>query len=136
MVDPLTLPILLKSVDFVYTEYSKLLSERRERRKEDGERKEELEKSEKNTLSQDETLKISIDPLLWQQKEEEITHLTSLLDIHYGNYRLLSKQYAQWGEALAPLVIVNSLENEEKKITEITEELKKLLVVIYKKELE
>jgi len=143
MLDALALPLLLKSIDFIYSEYSKLLDERRERREEargkargkaDKEKKVELAESpilRKDITSKEDALKTPVDPALWKKDEEEIRHLVSLLEIHYDNYYLLKKQYAQWTAALVPSVIASSLAYEENQIEETTQALKKLVGEVY-----
>ena len=143
MLDPLTLPLLLKSIDFIYAEYSKLLDERRKRREATRDETQETIKetpaikpiSGESIQDKVEVLKIPVDSTLWQQEEEHIAHLVALLEIHYANYRLLSKQYAQWTAALVPPVIANSLANEEKEIEENTQKLSALISKIYSTDL-
>ena len=140
MLEPLAIPLLLKSVDFLYAEYSKLLTERRKRR--EGAQEETKTESkrkpapEKTIQNREEALKNPIDTLLWQEKEEDIRHLVDLLEIHYGNYRLLSKQYAQWTAALVPPIIANSLAREEKEIDELTQKLQLALTEVYGKDVQ
>lgn len=50
MIDPTTIPILLKTLDFLFGEGSKILEERRERRKSQQEEKPKTEKKEKLIL--------------------------------------------------------------------------------------
>lgn len=138
MLDPVTVPLLLKSVDFLFGEYSKLLEERRKRREE----KDDVDKGEKELTmsstaspkrirSKDDALKTPVEPALWNQKEDQVQHLVTLLEIHYQNYRLLSKQYAQWTAALVPPVIVSSLAREESEIEEVTQKLRGILAEVY-----
>ena len=139
MLDPLSLPLLLKSIDFIYEEYSKLLDERRKRREETRKASKVITTPQpipKNTIqSKEEALTKRINAKQWQKGEEDIRHLVSLLEIHYGNYRLLSKQYATWTEALVPSVIANGLTQEERKIEEITQQLQQRLAEIYGKDM-
>ena len=133
MLDPTTLPILLKSLDFIYEEYSKLLEERRERRK-DAREGSQKGMPELPAPTKEEALEKKIEPKEWQASEAHIEHLTDLLDIHYDNYHLLSKQYAQWTEVLVPPVISNGLMREEKEIEKITMQLKEALANLYSKD--
>ncbi len=138
MLDPTTLPILLKSLEFLYDEYSKLLTERRERRKEERDAaKEKVEQEEQVASLPAPTKEVAVtqkvDPARWQNNETQIEHLNQLLDIHYGNYRHLSKQHAEWG-ALVPPIIVNSLKREEEQIEKLTAQLQETLSKVYGKE--
>src|SRR5215208_6009503 len=104
MIDPTQLPILLKAVDFVFEEGRKILEERRERRKLDGNppksdnpdpAKElpapalEIEKAEE--IKQD-LLASKVDELMWQNHELEVQHLVRLLEKYSRNYYLAREQ--------------------------------------------
>lgn len=135
MLDPTTLPILLKSLDFLYDEYSKLLTERRERRLAES-RAPKADAEEKPATmppvpTKADALTQKIEPAHWHSREAQIEHLNQLLEIHYGNYHHLSKQRAEWGDTLVPQIIVNSLAHEEKEIKKITQELQEVLAKLY-----
>src|SRR4030066_348727 len=119
MIDPIQLPILLKAIDFVFEEGRKILEERRERRKmndnpESGENQELTEESaalelkEQSEIKQD-LLASKIDEILWQNHELEVKHLVRLLETYSRNYQLAREQYAKWGSALVPPIIVNNV---------------------------
>lgn len=140
MLDPTTLPVLLKSLDFLYDEYAKLLAERRQRRQEEREAKSAQAEAEVDfpvslpAPTKQDALSFQLDSAQWTASQTQIEHLTQLLDIHYGNYRHLSKQHAQWGPALVPPMIVSSLAHEEKEIEKLTQELQEALLKLYGKD--
>ncbi len=137
MLETTAIPILLKAVSFLFDECQKILEERRERRKQ-AQPKIEPPKPEvpaapaqPGITSKEMALGISVNQATWMKAESQVEHLLSLLDIHVGNYRLLSKQYAAWTEALVPPIIANSLKNEEAKIITIASQLQTLLSEVY-----
>ena len=144
MIDPTQLPILLKAIDFVFEEGSKILQERRERRKrQESNSKVESEPSKEITLAESENasaikqelLASKVDESLWQNHEQEIQHLVRLLEIYSRNYHLASEQYAKWGDALVPPIIVNNLRESENSMIETLKRLEIVLSKVYKKDL-
>lgn len=145
MIDPAQLPILLKAIDFVFDEGRKILEERRERRKlQDASPKNdipevvkeiklpelEIEKPNKQNL-----LAAKVDEILWQAHEEEVKHLVRLLETYSRNYHLAKEQYAKWGSALVPPIIVNNMSDAENSMIEAMEKLQNILSKVYKKDL-
>jgi hypothetical protein len=145
MIDPAQLPILLKAIDFVFDEGRKILEERRERRKlHDNSPKSEIpelvkeiklpeveiEKPSKHSL-----LAAKVDEILWQDHEEEVKHLVRLLETYSRNYHLAKEQYAKWGSALVPPIIVNNMADAENSIIETMEKLQNILSKVYKKDI-
>lgn len=145
MIDPAQLPILLKAIDFVFDEGRKILEERRERRKlQDNSPKNdipevvkeiklpelEIEKPNKQNL-----LAAKVDETLWQNHEEEVKHLVRLLETYSRNYHLAKEQYAKWGSALVPPIIVNNMIDAENSMIEAMEKLQNILTKVYKKDL-
>ena len=148
MIDPTQLPILLKAIDFVFEEGRKILEERRERRRlQDNESapKDEIqvqepanevtppEVRETNEIKQD-LLASKIDEILWQNHEMEVEHLVRLLETYSRNYQHAREQYAKWGSALVPPIIVNNLREAENSILETTRQLETILSKVYKKD--
>jgi hypothetical protein len=145
MIDPVQVPILLKAIDFVFEEGRKILEERRERRKrEDASSKSEDQEPVKETalpdpeqakeLKQD-LLASKIDEMLWQNHEGEVKHLVNMLEKHTKNYYVLKEQYAQWGSALVPPVIMLQMEEKENSIIETKKQLENVLSKVYKKDI-
>jgi len=147
MIDPTQLPILLKAVDFVFEEGRKILEERRERRKLDGNppksdnpdpAKElpapalEIEKAEE--IKQD-LLASKVDELMWQNHELEVQHLVRLLEKYSRNYYLAREQYATWGSALVPPIIVHNMTESENSMLETIKRLEDILSKVYKKDI-
>jgi hypothetical protein len=145
MIDPTTLPILLKAIDFVFEEGRKILEERRERRKAQDQRSTGEEKSapqEINPLQPEKAIEIKqdllasrVDEILWHNNEQELQHLVRLYDTYSRNYYLAREQYAKWGEALVPPIVVNNLRESENAMVETLQRMETVLAKIYKKEL-
>ena len=144
MIDPTQLPILLKAIDFVFDEGRKILEERRERRKindnsEAGKKQEpekesappepEMEKEIKQDL-----LGSKIDEIRWQNHELEVQHLVRLLETYSRNYQLAREQYAKWGSALVPPIIVNNMQDAENSMIETIKQLEVILSKVYQKD--
>lgn len=145
MIDVAQLPILLKAIDFVFEEGRKILEERRERRKnnespqmsENPEPSKEAaaqEAQEKNEVKQ-ELLASKIDEILWQNHEADVKHLVKLLETYSHNYHLASEQYAKWGSALVPPIIVHNMTEAENSMLETIKRLEDVLSKVYKKDI-
>lgn len=148
MLDPIQIPILLKAIDFVFDEGRKLLEERRERRKTSeasapppaGEPVEPAlevtpaEVQERNETKQ-ELLTSKIDEILWKNHEAEVQHLVRLLETYSRNYHLASEQYAKWGDALVPSIIVHNMTQAENAMAETLKKLEDVLSKVYKKDI-
>ena len=145
MIDPAQLPLLLKAIDFVFEEGRKILEERRERRKmnnvpptsEDSDPVKELvlpEPEDGKGIRQD-LLTSKVDGLLWQNHQLEIQHLVKLLETYSQNYHLASEQYAKWGNALVPPIIVHNMQDAENSMVETIKQLEIVLAKVYKKDI-
>jgi len=145
MIDPVQLPILLKAIDFVFDEGRKILEERRERRKKTSSSPEKAIQEpikeiaplepEKAVEVKQNLLDSKIDEILWQNHEMEIQHLVKLLETYSRNYRLASEQYAKWGSALVPPIIMHNMTEAENSMIETIHRLEIVLSKVYKKEL-
>jgi hypothetical protein len=145
MIDPTTLPILLKAIDFVFDEGRKILEERRERRKtsdstptsENQEPAKEItpvQVQENNEIKQD-LITSKIDEILWQNHELEIQHLVKLLETYSRNYHLTKEQYAKWGSAMVPPIIVHNMTEAENSMLGTIQRLETVLSKVYKKDI-
>ena len=145
MIDPTQLPLLLKAIDFVFEEGHKILEERRERRKmnnaltdEDTTKPENepvpLESEDGKEIRQG-LLTSKIDELLWQNHQVEVQHLVKLLDTYSHNYHLAKEQYAKWGDALVPPIIVHNMQDAENSMLETIEQLENVLSKVYRKDI-
>jgi hypothetical protein len=148
MLDPIQVPLLLKAIDFVFDEGRKLLEERRERRKTSaasvpaptGETPEPTpeatpaEVEARNDVKQD-LLTSKIDEILWKNHEAEVQSLVRQLEIYSRNYYHASEQYAKWGDALVPPVIVNNMIHAENAMAETLKKLENALSKVYKKDI-
>ncbi len=145
MIDPTQLPILLKAIDFVFDEGRKILDERRERRRmQDNANRNETQEPARETvlhlperqheIKQD-LLASKVDELLWQNHEEETQHLVRLLETYSRNYHLAKEQYAKWGNALVPPIIMHNMTDAEDSMIETIKQLEIILSKVYKKDL-
>jgi hypothetical protein len=145
MIDPTTLPILLKAIDFIFDEGRKILDERRERRKmQENAPKEALpepvqeivaiEVQDQEEIRQD-LLSSKIDEILWHSHEAEVQHLVRLLETYSRNYQLAREQYAKWGSALVPPIIVSNLNEAEDSMLQTIERLENTLSKVYEKDI-
>lgn len=145
MIDPTQLPLLLKAIDFVFEEGHKILEERRERRKMNnalpdnetitpGNEPVPLESEDGKEIGQD-LLTSKIDELLWQNHQVEVQHLVKLLDTYSHNYHLAKEQYAKWGDALVPPIIVHNMQDAENSMLETIEQLENVLSKVYRKDI-
>jgi len=145
MIDPVQIPILLKAIDFVFDEGRKILEERRERRKtndtsqtsENQEPAKETalpEPEKENEIKQD-LLASKIDEILWQNHEADVKHLVRLLETYSRNYHLTREQYAKWGSALVPPIIVHNMTDAENSMIETIKQLEIILSKVYKKDI-
>lgn len=145
MLDPIQIPILLKAIDFVFDEGRKILEERRQRRKasdvptkaEAPEPPQEIMplKPEQIEEVKQDLLASKIDNSLWLNHEEEVQHLVRLLDTYSRNYHLAKEQYAKWGDALVPPIIMHNLTSAENSMIETIARLETVLSKIYKKDI-
>ncbi len=148
MIDPIQLPILMKAIDFIFEEGRKILEERRERRKaqetQENPPKTEVQKPtevvaaleipEEKPTRQD-LLASKIDESLWRNHEMEVQHLVRLLETYTRNYQLAKEQYAKWGSALVPSIIVSNLNEAENSVFETIQQLEAVLSKVYAKDI-
>jgi hypothetical protein len=148
MIDPIQIPILLKALDFVFEEGHKILSERRERREQqkmeiptqNSDQPEPVtgmsppDLQEKAEIKQD-LISTKIDEILWKNHELEVQHLVRLLETYSRNYHLASEQYAKWGSALVPPIIVHNMNEAENSVAETLKKLETVLSKVYKKDI-
>jgi hypothetical protein len=144
MLDPIQLPILLKAIDFIFDEGRKILEERRERRRMNDnppacgplEEATELtlpEREKAEAIKQD-LIASKIDEIVWQNHEMEVQHLVRLLETYSRNYYLAKEQYAKWGSALVPPIIVSNLNEAENSMLETIRRLEETLSKVYQKD--
>jgi hypothetical protein len=144
MIDPIQIPILLKAVDFVFEEGRKILEERRERRKNDNSSKSEVPEPEgtdpavvqKQAEVKQDLLASKIDENLWQNHEQEVQHLVRLLETYSRNYYIAREQYAKWGSALVPPIIMHNLTEAENSMVGTLKQLEGVLSKVYKKDIQ
>lgn len=145
MIDPLQLPLLMKAIDFVFEEGHKILEERREREKtkdglsgsggaEPSSEPVTPEPEQKEAVKR-ELLNSKVDELLWQSNQAEIQHLVKLLETYTRNYHLAQEQYAKWGDALVPPIVLHNLRDAENSIAETLKKLETALEKVYEKDI-
>lgn len=143
MIDPLQLPLLMKAIDFVFEEGHKILEERRERNKtsealsETGgaEPTPEFGVPEESEAVKQDLLTSKVDELLWQSHQAEIQHLVRLLETYSRNYHLAKEQYAKWGDALVPPIVLHNLRDAENSMAETLKKLEAVLAKVYEKDI-
>ena len=145
MIDVAHLPILLKAIDFIFDEGRKILEERRERRKAEAapqdvkspETAEEAAPAEEQKQAEvkQELVTSKIDEIVWENHETEVNHLVKLLETYSHNYHLASEQYAKWGSALVPPIILHNMTEAENSMLETIKKLESVLSKVYKKEI-
>jgi hypothetical protein len=148
MIDAVQLPILLKAIDFVFDEGRKILQERRERRKMDEsappagevpalEAKEIVPLEPEKAIEVKQELSASkVDESLWQNHEAEVQHLVRLLETYSRNYHLAKEQYAKWGSALVPPIIMHNMTEAENSMIETVKKLEGILSKVYAKDIQ
>jgi hypothetical protein len=82
-----------------------------------------------------ELLTSKVDELLWQAHQMEIQHLVKLMETYSRNYHLASEQYARWGDALVPPIIVHNMQEAENALVETIKKLEMVLAKVYKKDI-
>jgi hypothetical protein len=145
MIDSIQIPLLLKAVDFVFEEGRKILEERRERRKmNDNSSKSEVQEPEetdsaivqKQAEVKQDLLASKIDESIWQNHEQEVQHLVRLLETYSRNYYIAREQYAKWGSALVPPIIMHNLTEAENSMVETLKKLEGVLSKVYNKDIQ
>jgi len=145
MIETVAIPILVKAVDFLFDEARRVLDERRKRRETESARALQNRNGEKGNVSvehkyrnridnKDKAMKMAVKDDMLRFYQNEIEHLVSLLEIYARNYHLAKEQYARWGSALVPPIIIGNLEEAEESILKTSIKLQKLLSVLYGKE--
>jgi hypothetical protein len=145
MIETIQIPLLLKAIDFVFEEGRKILEERRERRKteslaqnsgtpEPDPENTPAQAQERNAIKQD-LLNAKINEILWQNHELEVKHLVKLLETYSRNYHLASEQYAKWGSALVPPIILHNMTEAENSMVETIKKLEDVLSKVYEKDI-
>lgn len=156
MLDPIQIPILLKAIDFIFAEGHKLLEARRERQKlsaagaasaadaasAPAQTRDAPEPTEAISAATQESSEIKqdllnskIDEILWKNHESEVQHLVRLLETYSRNYHLASEQYAKWGDALVPPIIVHNMTAAENSMVETLKKLEDVLSKVYEKDI-
>lgn len=142
MIESIQIPLLLKAIDFVFDEGRKILLERRERRLAENtapkaEEKEiiPLEPEKADEIKKD-LVASKIDELLWQSNEAEVKHLVNLLETYSRNYQIAKEQYAKWGSALVPPIIVHNMTEAENSVVDTLKKLETILSKVYKKDIQ
>jgi len=148
MLEPIQIPILLKAIDFIFDEGRKILEERRERRKTSAASSTVEPTTEPEPVpepgpteiqeadqAKQELLTSRIDEILWKDHELEVQHLVRMLETYSRNYHLASEQYAKWGSALVPPIIVHNMTEAENSVVETLKKLEDVLSKVYEKDI-
>lgn len=143
MIEPLQLPILLKAIDFIFDEGRKILQERRERRKSESapseiapaKQESELPPPTPQAVSKPVLLATPVDEPVWKDHEAEVQHLVRLLETYSRNYHISKEQYAKWGSALVPPIVLHNLNEAENAMLTTIRQLEAVLSTVYKKDI-
>jgi hypothetical protein len=149
-VEAAAIAILTRAVDFLFEQGAEILRYRRERK--DRERApvpepspsslpppptgsdtapSETDRSDAVVSTRDDLLRHEIDHAVLASNEAEIRHLLALQETHTKNYHLAREQYAKWGDALVPPIVINNLEHEEQALAEVMKELRTKVGEVY-----
>lgn len=82
-----------------------------------------------------ELLEAKLDDILWRDYEEEVGHLVRLLETYSRNYRLAQEQYAKWGSALVPPIVVHTLAEAETSMMATLKRLETVLSKVYNQDI-
>ena len=148
MLEAVQIPILLKAIDFVFDEGRRILEERRERRRAETsapasqppQAEEQPKEQEAAVLAPEQAEEIKkdltaakVDEGLWRNHEADVKHLVTLLETYTRNYQIAKEQYAKWGSALVPPIIVHNLTEAENAIADTLQKLEGTLSKVYNK---
>lgn len=85
--------------------------------------------------SKEELLSVKVDEGLWKNYEAEVGHLVRLLQTYSQNYQIAKEQYAKWGSALVPPIVVHNMTEAEDAMIETIEQLEAALSKLYNKDI-
>lgn len=137
MVDPTSLPTLLKALNFLFGEGSKILEERMERRKtyEDSSgvaAPNNNGQEDSNAITtKNVALSEKINNRAWLSEERNLQNKFSILETYTKNYHLAKMKYAQWTSALAPPIVLHELEEAENNLIRTINEVQEILGNVY-----
>lgn len=142
-IDPITVPVLMKILDFFFDQGAKILQQRRERQAK------ELEKDGKSDATtthdtkpmQIETTITSKESALQQKifdqkikyNQKRLEHLLEIKEIYTNRHDLARKKMSVLGEIDTPYKILHEIDECEREIARIMEETKILLSDIFGK---
>lgn len=135
MIEAWQTPIIKAALEFLFDTGKVMVKEIIERRKQtnlpvEAEAISTVSESDaifQSVSTQDDALKISLNEALVQQELDEIEHLLKLSSIYTQNYRLTKEQYAAWGSAMVPPIIVYQLKEAEDNFSRVNVQLKSLV---------
>jgi hypothetical protein len=144
MIETVQIPILLKAIEILFDEGRKFLVERAERRKAAAQSRQQDQEPdlavhpsppEPDPEIKQDLLKSKIDELLWKNHEEEISHLVRLMETYSMNYHVAREQYAKWGSALVPPIVVHNMTEAENAMSETLQRLERVLSKVYRQDI-
>lgn len=144
MIDPTGLPILLKTLDFLFGEAQKILQERRERRAAKNitvqDSNKENPQTSNNSHSEsirsiNEALSIQVSENILKNEISELEHLLRLKDTYNKRYQLAKEKISIYGTLDTPYKVLHELEEAEEGIEDVVTKLKSTLSKIYNKEI-
>ena len=144
MIDPTGLPILLKTLDFLFGEAQKILQERRERRASKNINVQDSNKdshqpsnnrSSESIGSINEAMSTQISENILKNEISELEHLLKLKDTYSKRYQLAKEKISIYGTLDTPYKVLHELEEAEEGIEDVVTKLKSTLAKIYNKEI-
>jgi hypothetical protein len=112
MLDPLSITLISKALDFLLDEAHNLINEKRKQKESSKAIPEDLTKTKEY---KDALLKKGVKEQLFEDSKTQLEHLIRKAQIHQKSYHLLSEQSAQFGLYVPPH-IANSRDDEKRKL--------------------
>ena len=134
-IDPISLAVLTKAIDFLFDEAGKIYHEHRMSKKQANPTREsapETSHSEGAITLKEELTNLNLNPLALQDSAQEIEHCMTLIHQYRHNRRLVETQVAMHGGFIyTPLPLQNQLRNTELEIESWITNLKEIVEEIY-----
>lgn len=116
MIDPLSITIISKALDFVISEAHNLINEARKQKQPEDESPDDTQSAEEEQKYKDSFLKKEMNENFFEDQKNQLDHLLKKATIHQKNYHVLSEQCAQFSDLYVPPHIKNSRDEEKKKL--------------------
>lgn len=145
-IDPVTIPVFMKILDFFFDQGGKILERRRKRQDKESENDKvtnapasgdtESEQIESTITSKESALQQKILDQRIKSNQKRIEHLLEIKDVYINRYDLARKKMSVLGEIDTPYKILHEIDECEREIAKIMEETKILLSDIFEKSID